>query len=90
VPLSAGYSGSATRSTWGSQIREFIAFFIGQVMVGAAAGLLVFLVVRGEILRPTGGASGLAALAFSAGFSEAAFLGLIRRLGETVGGKPSA
>jgi hypothetical protein len=59
-------------------------------VVGVVAGLLVFLVVRGAILRPTGGVSGLAALAFAAGFSEAAFLGLIRRLGETVGGSHSA
>jgi hypothetical protein len=74
----------------GSQIREFRTFFIGQIVVGVVAGLLVFLVVRGEILSPTGGMSGLAALAFAAGFSEAALLGLIRRLGETVGSSPSA
>jgi hypothetical protein len=70
----------------GAQIREFVPFFAGQLVVGAAAGLLVSVVVQAGIIRVGGGAGGLAALGFVVGFSEAAFLGLISRVGETASG----
>jgi hypothetical protein len=70
----------------GVQIREFVQFFVGQVVVGAVAGLLVYLVVTAGFIRPGGGTSGLAAFAFVAGFSEAVFLGLVGRIGQTLTG----
>lgn len=69
---------------FGAQIREFVPFYVGEVVVGAAAGLLAYVVVRAGILQVGGGANGLAALAFVLGFSEAAFLGLVGRVGETL------
>jgi hypothetical protein len=69
---------------FGAQIREFVPFFLGEVVVGAAAGLLVFVVVQSGIVQVGGGTNGLAAFAFAVGFSEAAFLGLVARIGETL------
>ena len=69
---------------FGAQIREFVPFFLGEVVVGAAAGLLVFVVVNAGIIQLGGGANGLAAFGFVVGFSEAAFLGLVSRVGETL------
>jgi hypothetical protein len=64
-----------------------VPFFAGQLVVGAAAGLLVSVVVQAEIIQ-LGGGGGLAALGFVVGFSEAAFLGLITRIGEPVADTP--
>jgi hypothetical protein len=71
---------------FGAQIREFVPFFVGQVIVGAAAGLLAFVTVQSGIVDLGEGSSGTAALGFVLGFSEAAFLGLVGRIGETVAG----
>jgi hypothetical protein len=74
----------------GAQIREFTPFFMAQVTVGATAGMLAFLIDRSGILAIGGGASGLAALSFALGFTEAAFLRLIARVADLAGGAPGA
>lgn len=65
----------------GAQVREFTPFYIGQLMVGATAGLLVYAADRSGLVEIVGGAAGVATLAFVIGFSEAAFLRLLARLG---------
>jgi hypothetical protein len=72
--------------TLGSQARQFWLFFVGQVLVGVAAGVLTFLVDDGGLIAVAGGSAGVAAVAFAVGFSEAAFVGLLTRLGGTVAG----
>lgn len=71
---------------FGARIREFISFFTGQIVVGVAAGLFALLAVRSEVLRVGGGTAGLGAFAFAVGFSEAAFIGLVARIGERPAG----
>jgi hypothetical protein len=70
--------------TLGTQARQFWLFFVGQVLVGVAAGVLVFLIDDGGLVAVAGGPAGVAAVAFAVGFSEAAFVGLLTRLGGTV------
>ena len=72
--------------TLGTQARQFWLFFVGQVLVGAAAGVLTFLVDDGGLVAVAGGGAGVATVAFAVGFSEAAFVGLLTRLGGTVAG----
>jgi hypothetical protein len=72
--------------TLGTQARQFWLFFVGQVLVGAAAGVLTFLIDDGGLISVAGGTAGVAAVAFAVGFSEAAFVGLLTRLGGTLGG----
>jgi hypothetical protein len=67
----------------GARIREFFLFYVGQVVVGAAAGLLVYVVARAGIVTVGEGTNGIAAFSFAAGFSEAVFLGLVDRMSET-------
>jgi hypothetical protein len=71
--------------TLGGQVRQFLLFFVGQVLVGVAAGVVTFLVDDGGLVAVAGGSGGVAAVAFAVGFSEAAFVGLLGRLG----GSPS-
>ncbi|HEV3014091.1 MAG TPA: hypothetical protein VG499_12505, partial [Actinomycetota bacterium] len=70
----------------GTQARQFWLFFVGQVLVGVAAGVLTFLIDDGGLVAVAGGAAGVAAVAFAVGFSEAAFVGLLTRLGGSVAG----
>lgn len=70
--------------TLGTQARQFWSFFLGQVLVGVAAGLITFLVDDGGLIVISGGSSGVAAVAAAVGFSEAAFVGLLGRLGGSV------
>jgi hypothetical protein len=72
--------------TLGTQARQFWLFFVGQVLVGAAAGVLTFLIDDGGLVAVAGGGAGVAAVACAVGFSEAAFVGLLTRLGGTVAG----
>ena len=72
--------------TLGTQVRPFWLFFVGQVLVGAAAGGLTFLIDDGGLVAVAGGGAGVAAVAFAVGFSEAAFVGLLTRLGGPVAG----
>jgi hypothetical protein len=51
-----------------------------------AAGVLTFLIDDGGLVAVAGGAAGVAAVAFAVGFSEAAFVGLLHRLGGSVAG----
>ena len=48
--------------------------------------MLTFLVDDGGLVAVAGGAAGVAAVAFAVGFSEAAFVGLVTRLGGSVTG----
>jgi hypothetical protein len=66
----------------GAEMREFGPFYLGQLLVGAAAGLLGYAADESGIVDVAGGSAGVAALAFALGFSEAAFLGLLARIGE--------
>jgi hypothetical protein len=70
----------------GAQLRQFWPFFCGQVVVGAVAGLLAFLVDQSGVLDVGGEDLGMAALAFAVGFSEAALLGLLGKLAGPFGG----
>jgi hypothetical protein len=70
--------------TLGTQARQFWLFFVGQVVVGVAAGVLTFLIDDGGLVAVAGGEAGVAAVAFAIGFSEAAFAGLLTRLGGSV------
>jgi hypothetical protein len=70
--------------TLGSQARQFLWFFLGQVLVGVAAGVVTFLVDDGGLIAIAGGSAGVAAVGFAVGFSEAAFVGLLARLGGSV------
>jgi hypothetical protein len=72
--------------TGGTQARQFLLFFVGQVLVGVAAGVLTFLIDDGGLVAVAGGGAGVAAVAFAVGFSEAAFVGLLTRLGGSVAG----
>ena len=72
--------------TLGTQVRQFWLFFCGQVLVGVAAGVLTFLIDDGGLVAVAGGSAGVAAVAFAVGFSEAAFVGLLARLGGSVAG----
>ena len=72
--------------TGGIQARQFWLLFVGEVLVGAAAGVLTFLIDDGGLISVAGGAAGVAAVAFAVGFSEAAFVGLVTRLGGSVTG----
>jgi hypothetical protein len=72
--------------TGGTQARQFWLFFVGEVLVGVAAGVLTFLVDDGGLVAVAGGSAGVAAVAFAVGFSEAAFVGLLTRLGGSVAG----
>lgn len=65
----------------GAQVREFGPFFVGQIVVGAVAGLLAFVVDDAEAVEIGGGDAGLAAFSFALGYSEAVLIGLIAKLG---------
>ncbi|HWD47522.1 MAG TPA: hypothetical protein VHM23_28075, partial [Actinomycetota bacterium] len=69
----------------GTQARQLWLLFVGQVLVGAAAGVLTVLIDDGGLISVAGGAAGVAAVAFAVGFSEAAFVGLLGRLGGAPG-----
>jgi hypothetical protein len=64
----------------GSQVREFVPLFFAQAAVGFITGL--FVAVAGDQLKilDVSAGNGLVALSFVAGFSEAAFLGLVSRI----------
>jgi hypothetical protein len=73
-----------------SHIRQFRAFFLGQVLVGATAGLVTLLITRSGVVAVRGGSQGATVAAFAVGFSEAAFISLISRLGVGGGEGPSS
>ena len=67
--------------TRGAQVRAFIPFYAGQLLIGVTAGLLVFSADASGLVAITGGAAGVATVAFAVGFSEAAFVRLLARVG---------
>jgi hypothetical protein len=69
----------------GAQVRQFRPFFLGQVVVGATAGLATFLADASGIVTISGAATGVAAAGFALGFSEAAFVGLLTRIAAASG-----
>jgi hypothetical protein len=80
-----------------SQLRAFLPSMVAQPLVGAAAGLVLFLVLEAGFRGEGGGVEWpmQALLAFVAGFSEPFFLGVVRSvadLGEprTAGARPAA
>jgi hypothetical protein len=50
-----------------AQVRQFRPFFVGQVVIGATAGLVTFLVDQSGIITISGQDTGIAALAFAVG-----------------------
>jgi hypothetical protein len=94
VAAAAGATGAALgtlikvrdRIVPGVQYQQFLPFFLAQVTVGATAGMLTFLADEAGMITIGGGVSGLAALSFALGFTEAAFLRLIARVGDLAGG----
>ena len=74
----------------GAQVREFVPFYLGQLLIGVTAGLLVFAADDSTLVEVAGGAAGVATVAFAAGFSEAAFLRLLARVGGAPAPAPPA
>jgi hypothetical protein len=90
LAAAAGLAGAALgglvelrdKVTRGAQVREFMPFYAGQLLIGVTAGLLVFAADASGLVAITGGAAGVATVAFAVGFSEAAFVRLLARVGE--------
>ncbi len=74
----------------GAQVREFVPFYLGQLLIGVTAGLLVFAADDSTLVEIAGGAAGVATVAFAVGFSEAAFLRLLARVGGAPAPPPPA
>jgi hypothetical protein len=77
----------------GLAVREFRATIFALLAVGGAAGLFVDLLLESRLLSLAGtrGTTDWAvrgAAAFAAGFSEALFLGVVRRVGGSVDSPP--
>jgi len=66
--------------TRGSQVREFMSLFFAQVAVGLITGLFVSVAADQLRLLDMSTRNGLATISFVAGFSEAAFLGLVSKI----------
>jgi len=66
----------------GAQIREFLAFYLAQVIVGGTFGLLVFLVITAGWIDLGGNAARIGAVSFAAGFSEPFALGVVAKMTE--------
>jgi hypothetical protein len=66
------------------ELRGFIPAMRVQPMIGASAGLILFLVLDSKVLEVGAGSSakwsGIGLLAFVAGFSEPFFLGIVQRV----------
>ena len=69
-----------------TQVRQFRTFFLGQVLVGAVASIFTLLIAKTGALTLPGGDVGTTAAAFAAGFSEAAFIGLISKFSQPTPG----
>jgi hypothetical protein len=66
--------------TRGSQVREFTSLFFAQAAVGLITGLFVSVAADQLKLLDVSTRNGLATISFAAGFSEAAFLGLVSKI----------
>lgn len=91
LPVTAGVTGAALgmlvklrdELDRGSQMRGFTDLFFAQLLIGASAGLVVSIaaavgVIKSEFVTP----AGVAIASFVVGFSEAAFIRLLRRFME--------
>ncbi|WP_405523462.1 hypothetical protein OG426_09625 [Streptomyces canus] len=67
-----------------SDVRQFSAFFIGQVIIGSVAGLVAFLLTRTSFLNISEDPA-VIITAFVMGFSEAAFIGLLGKFTSAAG-----
>ena len=79
----------------GTELRAFKPSLVAQPVVGAVAGLVVLLFVTSGVLGTTEAPTGvrwaaLTLLAFAAGFSEAMFLGIVRRAAAAPGAAAAA
>lgn len=93
VSVSAGALGAGVSGTYrlrdevqqGRAVREFRATMFAQLAVGAAAGLVVGLVIESGLIRLGQGQlwTTQAVAAFVAGFSEAYFRGIVGRVGSS-------
>jgi hypothetical protein len=72
----------------GAQVREFVPLFFGQAMVGFLTGLFVAMAAAQLSILKLDDPKAMPALAFAAGFSEAAFVGLISKISGDSGVKP--
>ncbi len=66
----------------GAQVREFLPFYLVQVVVGAVFGLFIDLVFAAGWLTFEPSAAGIGVLAFAAGFSEPFALGIVAKMTE--------
>jgi hypothetical protein len=64
----------------GSQVREFMPFYLVQVGVGAVFGLFINLVFAANWLSFAPSTAGIGVLAFAAGFSEPFALGIVAKM----------
>lgn len=64
----------------GSQVREFLPFYLAQVGVGAVFGLFINLVFAANWFKFEPSTAGIGVLAFAAGFSEPFALGIIAKM----------
>ena len=64
----------------GSQVREFLPFYLVQVGVGAVFGLFINLVFAANWLSFAPSTAGIGVLAFAAGFSEPFALGIVAKM----------
>lgn len=74
----------------GSQVREFLPFYLAQVIVGAVFGLVVVLVIEAHWLNVDVTSAALGAIAFAAGFSEPFAVGVVTAMTERVQQSPAA
>ncbi len=66
--------------TRGAQVRDFFPLFVAQVAVGLVTGLFVSVAAKQLGILNVNDSKQLATLSFVAGFSEAAFLGLVTKI----------
>jgi hypothetical protein len=72
----------------GGQVREFLPFYLAQVIVGGVFGLAILLVVTAGWLDLGTDAARIGAVSFLAGFSEPFAIGTVARLSERASGVP--
>jgi hypothetical protein len=66
----------------GTQVREFLPFYLVQVVVGAVFGLFIDLVFAAGWLKIGPSVAGIGVLAFAAGFSEPFAIGIVAKMTE--------
>lgn len=74
----------------GAQVREFSAFYLAQLAVGAAVGLFTLALIRSDIVDLGPNPGDIAAISVAVGYSEALFVGLVARIASVTGGAGQA